>query len=399
MANRHTDWTIVTFGLALAVMAAFQLFKLPPVLPVLLERYHYDLTLTGAYMSIYAVAGLILSVPLARRLGRQGTFRPLLIAFILMTAGNLLVLVWPQSGLVVLGARALEGVAFAVFAIVGPVLVNRNASPLHLPLLVGLTATWIPAGQLIASLATPLVLRIADWQGLWALGLLATAVLATWTFLLRTTHSVHFEADQTSHSSEPRGTAPALSKRERHGLILGAGTFTLWSCQFFAFMTWLPEYLTTAHGLSLDWALAGYVLPVAILLVFNVIAGALLRAGLRLVPLLCVALVLQIIVWFGQSYASEPVAGLALLVAYGIGAGISPTCLFAVPSAVTGPERAMAAFGILMTGRNLGVLIGPVLLAMAFELTGSWEISAPLFGGITLAALIATLALGRWLRR
>ena len=40
-----------------------------------------------------------------------------------------------------------------------------------------------------------------------------------------------------------------------------------------------------------------------------------------------------------------------------------------------------------MTGRNLGVLIGPVLLAWAFEWSGGWSIASPLFGMITTLCL------------
>jgi len=48
----------------------------------------------------------------------------------------------------VLAARGLEGVAFAVLAICGPVLANRKAPPGYLPVVAGLTAAWIPIGQL-----------------------------------------------------------------------------------------------------------------------------------------------------------------------------------------------------------------------------------------------------------
>ena len=39
-------------------------------------------------------------------------------------------------------------------------------------------------------------------------------------------------------------------------------------------------------------------------------------------------------------------------------------------------------------GRNLGVLIGPVLLAQAIHISGDWGVVAPLFGLICLVALL-----------
>ena len=401
MPQRQTAWSAVIYGLVLAFFAAFQLFKLPPVLPVLLDRYHYDLTLAGGFMSVYAVAGLLLSLPLSAWLKANGSFYLLLIAMALMLTGSAMVLAWPQFDTLVLGARALEGVGFAVFAIAGPVLVNRHASARHLAILVGLTAAWIPVGQMIAALLTPVMLDGPGWQGLWILGLAAGVVLLLWTLRLRVSQPALFQSEpqptQAASDSAPQGTQ--LTPRERFALLLSATVFMLWSGQYFAFMTWLPQYLTQAHGLSLQAALWGYLLPIIILTVFNLVAGALMRLGVGVGTLLFCALIIQVLVWFGQGLSTDPWLGLLLLVAYGVGAGISPTCLFALPSAIAGPARATTAFGIVMTGRNLGVLIGPVLLARVFDLFGSWEISGPIFGTATLIAAVITLWLGRSLKQ
>ena len=72
MALHRSNWTGIAFGLCLAYLAAFQQFKLPPVLPVLLDTYHYDRTLAGGFMSVYAVAGLLLSWLLGRSLTKIG---------------------------------------------------------------------------------------------------------------------------------------------------------------------------------------------------------------------------------------------------------------------------------------------------------------------------------------
>ncbi len=82
------------------------------------------------------------------------------------------------------------------------------------------------------------------------------------------------------------------------------------------------------------------------------------------------------------------------LIAYGIAAGVCTTCLFALPAVLAGQGPGAApAFGVLMTGRNLGVLIGPVLLAQALKVTDGWDITVPIFGTLTTLAL----GLGLWL--
>ena len=61
-------------------MAAFQQFKLPPILPDLLTLYSYDRVFAGGLMSIYAVIGLLASLGLAAGLTFAVT--------ILITAGE-----------------------------------------------------------------------------------------------------------------------------------------------------------------------------------------------------------------------------------------------------------------------------------------------------------------------
>ncbi len=398
MTMGRTNWSGVLYGLSLSFLAAFQLFKLPPVLPLLLDVYRYERTIAGAFMSVYALAGLSLSVVIGRSLERHGPARPVLAALAMMVAGNILVLLWPGQGLLVLGARTLEGVAFAVLAIAGPALANRESSPRDLPLIIGLTATWIPAGQLAAGLMTPASLTLGAWQTLWIVALAASVLLGVWTVGLWNSGRVELGPPVRGRTAE---TAPRpFEGKIPFDLLLAAAVFMLWSCQFFAYMTWLPQYLVEVHGLTVSRALAGYMLPVAVLLVFNVITGALLRAGVALGPLMAAALAAQAAVWWLHPGIGSGWGGIAALTVYGIGAGITPTCLFALPSAIAGARRAAPAFGVLMTGRNLGVLVGPILLAQAFELAGSWRVSSPIFGSLTaLAVVIAVMIAYRASRR
>ena len=61
---QRTRKSLVVLGLALVIYAAYCQFKLPVVLPVLLDSYNYDRVLAGGFMSIFAVFGIVLSVPI-----------------------------------------------------------------------------------------------------------------------------------------------------------------------------------------------------------------------------------------------------------------------------------------------------------------------------------------------
>ena len=142
-----------------------------------------------------------------------------------------------------LGARTLEGISFSVLAIVGPTLANRQTHARHLPLVIGATAAWIPIGQLVATFLAPPLLALQGWQSLWALGLLGCLLFALWSLRLPD------EAEEPPPPARTRNGGAVSSDQERRRirrlLFLTAGLFFLWSGQYFAYMTWLPEYLVT----------------------------------------------------------------------------------------------------------------------------------------------------------
>ena len=151
MQRDRTDWTGVAFGITFACLVAFQQFKLPPVLPGMIATYGWDRTLAGGFMAVYALAGLAFSIPIGRAMQHRGILALLFAALGFFILGNFLTLAFPAAGLVVLLARGLEGVAFAIGAIAGPALASRSATRRDLGFVTGLMAAWIPIGQLFAT--------------------------------------------------------------------------------------------------------------------------------------------------------------------------------------------------------------------------------------------------------
>ena len=398
MTPQRSNWTGIAFGLTLASFAAYQQFKLPPALPVLLETYHYDRTLAGAFMSVYAVAGLLLSMAFGRLLARRGPVAPTLGALGLCILGSLLVLWRPENGWLFLFGRGLEGIGFAFMAICGHLLAGVNASRRNQPLVIGLMAAWIPIGQLAAMLLAPVAFaglgagQGADmgWQLLWVVAILGSCGLAAWTLGLRHSPALDLPGVGKPRAAEPGpepGSDIEIAGAARLKLIVVAGIFMLWSGQYFAYMTWLPQYLVEIHGLSVSMAVLGNMVPVAMLIATTVTVGMVLRAGVPAGPLLACGLATQAAIWWLVPVTGGGLAGALSLIAFGVAAGICPTCLFAMPGLIVGRGRAGApALGIIMTGRNLGVLAGPMLLGQAFKATGAWDLAAPIFGTVTTIA-------------
>ena len=401
MTVQRANWAGVTFGLALLVLAAYQQFKLPPTLPLLLERYDYSRVLAGGFMSVYAICGLFLSVRLGALMQRYGVAPFLNCAFALFILAAALMMIWPASGWLFLAGRAIEGVAFAILAIAGSAICTANAGKQGLSFTAAVIATWIPLGGLAANAVAAGGSDWFGWRLLWWVGIGATIAIALWSYSV-----IRRGRIRLGGSAGPAGGAAldasgvANETAAWRAMVLSASLFTLWSTQMFAYFTWLPDFLVQVHGFTPHNAVLLYMVPVGIIAAFNLAAAPILRAGIPVAGLLAAAAAVQAAVWFLLPFLGGPAAGVLSLIVYAMAAGLTPTCLFALPGTIFGIERAGArAFGVLMAGRNMGVLAGPVLIGMIVEQTESWAPVPPVLGAVALLATFGALLLHTRLRR
>ena len=403
MSSSDTNWSAVAFGLALASLAAYQLFKLPPALPVMLAAYGYDRVLAGGFMSIFAIAGIAFSLRVGTGLRAHGPWPYLIAACGLFLSGEAISLASPENGAAMLVARGLEGVGYTICAIAGPLIANLNASPRQLPLIIGLTATWVPVGQLIASLISLPVVALDQWRPLWWVGIGLTLGLALWGLIIHRDGAAHPLMGRGRLAPASRGNHTGRAANpliERRALIVAAAVFGIWSGQYIGYMTWLPAFLVERYGFAPEAAVFAYMTPTALVLAFCLVTGALLRAGAPLIPLMIGSMAVQAALWLAMPVTGSGWLGAASLIVYGISSGITPVCLFALPSVIMGGERVDGrAFGIVMTGRNLGILAGPIVLAQAVALSAGWSLVWPLYGGATVIAAAGTIYLGGLLKQ
>ena len=83
-------WIILPVTLLLGISAPFNQFKIPPVMPVMMERFSIDLTSAGLLMSIFAITGLIFAVPAGLLVQRWGLKTSGVAAGLSLLAGSIL---------------------------------------------------------------------------------------------------------------------------------------------------------------------------------------------------------------------------------------------------------------------------------------------------------------------
>jgi MFS family permease len=338
-------------------------------------------------MSVYALMGLLFSVSAGRLLDARGPVL-LVVACMLLALGCSITLVAPESGLAVLIGRGCEGLGYTVLAIAGPTCAQRSAAPSQMALVAGLSAGWVPLGQLGANgLAYPFA-DAGAWRPVWWWAVAATLAILAW---------VAIQARRVPLG--PGGGSTTVPEgRERRLLILASGVFLLWSGQYIGFMTWLNQYVVAELGQDPGVAVAAASLAAFFVLVLNIGTGFGLRHGLPLAPLFVGSIAVEVAIWLLAPHASGT-SGLVLLGLYGVACGVTPVCLFAMPPLIMGAGRVSgASYGLLMRGRNVGVLAGPVLLPFLIGHLG-WDTALPIYAGVTALAGAGAFVLARSLAR
>ena len=87
-----------------------------------------------------------------------------------------------------------------------------------------------------------------------------------------------------------------------------------------------------------------------------------------------------------------------MLIVFGIGAGVAPACFFHLPHNLAHVQAGPKAYGVLMTGRNSGVFLGPIVMAWLFQGSLGWAGAAFVVAGITTLAALLALTLAPRLR-
>ncbi|OWJ65185.1 MFS transporter [Inquilinus limosus] len=199
---------------------------------------------------IGAVAGGILFGMLSDRLGRVRVLTWTILLFAVFT--GLCALAQGYWDLLAyrtiagLGLGGEFGIGMALVAETWPAKYRARASSY-----VGLG--W-QAGVLAAALATPLLLPVIGWRGMFAIGLLPAIV----SFIVRRTigEPALFldRAAQIRQGQARQGNALGLLVKDARTTRISVAVFILCSVQNFGYyglMIWLPTYLSTAMGYSL----------------------------------------------------------------------------------------------------------------------------------------------------
>lgn len=268
-------WLIIAAG----CVAALQVGKLPPALPVLQQQLGLSLVQSGFLLSAVQGSGMLLGLVVGQWIDGQGLRRSMSWGLQLLALssviGALSALIGDSgSATVLLASRVIEGLGFLLTVLPGPALLRRSVSADQLAPFLGYWGTYMPIGMSLALLVGPFWLQVASWPAWWLLFAGISAAMA-WALSL----GVAPDPDL----GRARWDTGAM--RERLRLTLGARgpwlialMFGVYSAQWLAVVGFLPSIYAQA-------GLEGAVLALltacaaAVNLLGNMMSGRLLRRG------------------------------------------------------------------------------------------------------------------------
>ena len=383
----RNPWFILVVILLASVAAPLNQFKVPPLLPLLMDFFHQPVGKAGLLMSIFAITGLILALPagfISHRLGHRTTG---LIALTTLVLGALLG-AFSQSIGTMLASRFIEGAGMGLMAVVAPAIIALQFTDEQRGKAMGIWAIWAPIGSMAMFLLAPSLASLWDWQSVWWFGCFYSLFVGLLFFLFIQPSSGSFLNLKNSESFKPL-SRPALKRalRNRDLWLIGI-LFACFTFNAYAFSTWTPTFLHGVHKVPLSKASMIMGISPMLLLVSCPLAGW-LSDRIRSRKATCVLPMMVMAFLYPLASILKTESFLPLVITLGLLNGAIPACVFAAGIEAVGDERLGGmAMAVVMMGQNLGMLLGPIVFGWIVESTGSWSVA---FWGLAPISLIGAV--------
>ena len=374
---------LLPFGVTLVAMFALQLSNLgfSPLLPSIQREFGMSFTQLGTFTGMYGLLAMILSVPAGVSARYFGEKRVLALGLLGVAAGSLLLgEAWSAESAIAFRGVTIFGYRFAFVSVLIAVALTAP------PALRGRTMGVVGATSSLASvIGAPLggtLVREFTWRDaiLGYAGMAALGAALFWWFYRPAPDSA---ADQgKGHEPEARhGSALVSPVVWMLALIVGLGGFGQFTVTYF-----VPSVADAVYGL--DAAEAGVIISTGYLtaIVVNLLVGLLADRFNKVLVLGGVFVLLAIA---SASMTVEHLLTFRVATALVIGFGFTAANqLYGLAGSVMPRREAGNAMGVVSLGAGLFGFLGPQLLGILRDWTGSFA------AGFYMVALADLLTLG-----
>jgi MFS family permease len=364
-------WVILMVVFLAGVAGPLNQFKVPPVMPVLINAFHMDIASAAWLMSIFSVTGFILAIPAGFIMQRFGPKTMGLASVAFVVAGSVLGATSTSANSLLI-SRFIEGVGMGLIGVVGPAAIAMwfPAEARGLPM--GVWATWVPVGNIVMFNTAPILSGLFGWQTVWWAGAaFGATALVLYALLFRLPGPDEIAAPVAANARvDARQTAGLGKAMANASLWLISLSFLCFNILVLAINTYYPTFLTTVR--HLDLARAAFLTSlIALMAVFSSPLGGMIsdRIGSRKKLIALPLAVMGAMFLFPFQVSVGSIA--AVMIVIGIFFGPIPTATFAaVPEVMPSPQLIGIGMGVVALGQNLGMVIGPAMFGRIVDSMG-----------------------------
>lgn len=365
---QYGSWVLIAVVLLLfgTAVAATQ-YKVPVIMPSIMDRFGMDAGSSSWLMSIFTFVGIVLAIPtgvLAKRFGPKN----MLVAAAGIAVVGSLIGAFATDGMLLIVSRGIEGVAFIFVTICGPLAVQRYVAPENIGSATGIWALWVCLGSVVGGVATPSLFAATGFTGVWIVYAVCVAVFvaAVAAFVRLPEGGPALEA---APSDEATAQDASYAELLKPNILLFFAAFLLFNLVLLAVLAFSPVWMQSQ---GIDPTVSGFIstLPMLLAVVSSPLFGGLSDKLGRCKPLYLIGMLAMgpcaFLMLTGSGAALWAGAiGMGL-----IGLGVPVMCLTSYIHVLGRPELMSLGMGALMLvqslGQFLGTLVPPMLLgAMA----------------------------------
>lgn len=388
---------VVLFALYLATLASpLNLFKLPPVMTIIMESFNLTGVQAGNLMSIFSIMGFVLAIPAGYILKRFGIKPVGLFSVGTVAVGSAVGAMAGTPQMLFVG-RFIEGIGMGLIMVAAPLAISLWFPAQKRALPTGLWASSVGIGNVVTLIVAPSMAVAYGWQSVWWAGAIFSA-LAFVVFALL------FRLPRKDEMFE--APAPAAAGDKPPSLLKGMATPSFWMISIafgcynlvtMAMCSFLPTFLEMERQYSRTYdqgILLNASFVTAFIMMASIISGPLGgrisdRLGKRKLMVLIpyILMTLTFLVPFTVTGWMIP----TYMIVFGIvGGPLAPILLAAVPEVAPKPALIGIGMSVAAVGQNIGMYVGPSLFIRIQEATGNWAAAGYWMIPICLLGILAT---------
>lgn len=366
-------WLILLVTYLASCMAPMLQFKIPPLASWIIPYFQMDGVLFGYCMSAVTIIGVILAFPaafIARRIGLKAT---MLVSIACLGAGSAIG-AFTDSLVVMMASRMVEGVGIGLIGVAAPTCVSVWFPLKTRGLALGIWATWVPLGMILAFNCAPIMAASWGFQSVFWIMAAACAVMFA---LFALVFTMPKGADAEAGISGTLRECVVFLKNKRLW-VLGAIFFLFNAVAIGIVSTFYNTFLETELGLSPQFAsmMAGIIMIPPILCA--PLSGGLsdklpINRKYVLVSITMVILLVDILFMFNTGPQAIIFMWIFVILSGVSGGFCAGTCRPLAPIVVGGSAvGATMSMAVLQFCQNLGTSVASPLFGYCYEAFG-WQ--------------------------